>query len=183
MRRGLVIFAVVNLVILSLLVCSVFTLLSLLVEDAAADAIHRAELPSPNSSLIETRPQVIPKIIHQTYKNETIPEVWREAQQSCVDLHPDYEYIVCSSPGACAHLPSRRENMALTNCLQLWTNEKSRDFIAAEYPWFLDTFDGYKYPIQRADSIRYFVLAHYGGTYIDLDDVSIFWDNIEIADF
>jgi mannosyltransferase OCH1-like enzyme len=52
---------------------------------------------------------------------------------------------------------------------QLWTNEKSREFIAAEYPWFLETFDGYKYPIQRADSIRYFVLAYYGGIYIDLD--------------
>jgi hypothetical protein len=51
-------------------------------------------LPSPNSSLIEHRPQIIPKIIHQTYKNETIPEVWVEAQQSCIDLHPDYEYIV-----------------------------------------------------------------------------------------
>jgi len=145
MRRGLLIFILVNLLILSFLIRSVSTLLSLLVEDAAADAIHRSELPSPNSSLIETRPQIIPKIIHQTYKNETIPEVWREAQKSCIDLHPDYEYI-------------------------LWTNEKSRDFIAAEYPWFLDTFDGYKYPIQRADSIRYFVLAHYGGTYIDLDD-------------
>jgi mannosyltransferase OCH1-like enzyme len=148
MRRGLLIFLLINLLILSLLVRSVSTLLSLLVEDAAADAIHRAELPSPNSSLIEQRPQIIPKIIHQTYKNETIPEVWVEAQQSCIDLHPDYEYI-------------------------LWTNEKSRDFIAAEYPWFLETFDGYKYPIQRADSIRYFVLAHYGGTYIDLDDVRI----------
>ncbi|CAG8165638.1 unnamed protein product [Penicillium salamii] len=149
MRRGLLIFLLVNLLILSLLVRSVSTLLSLLVEDAAADAIHRAELPSPNSSLIEQRPQIIPKIIHQTYKNETIPEVWVEAQQSCIDLHPDYEYI-------------------------LWTNEKSREFIAAEYPWFLDTFDGYNYPIQRADSIRYFVLAHYGGTYIDLDDVSYY---------
>lgn len=145
MRRGLFIFLLVNLIILSVLVRSVSTLLSLLVEDAAADAIHRAELPSPNSSLIEQRPQIIPKIIHQTYKNETIPEVWVEAQQSCIDLHPDYEYI-------------------------LWTNEKSREFIAAEYPWFLDTFDGYSYPIQRADSIRYFILAHFGGTYIDLDD-------------
>lgn len=145
MRRGVLIFLVVNLIILSFLVRSVFTLLALLVEDASADAIHRAELPSPNSSLIEQRPQIIPKIIHQTYKNETIPEVWREAQQSCIDLHPDYEYI-------------------------LWTNEKAREFIAHEYPWFLATFDGYKYPIQRADSIRYFVLAHYGGTYIDLDD-------------
>ncbi|KAL2828270.1 nucleotide-diphospho-sugar transferase [Aspergillus cavernicola] len=145
MRRGLLVFLVVNLLILTFLIRSVSTLLSLLLEDAAADAIHRAELPSPNSSLIEQRPQIIPKIIHQTYINESIPEVWQEAQQSCIDLHPDYEYI-------------------------LWTNEKSRNFIAAEYPWFLDTFDGYKYPIQRADSIRYFVLAHFGGTYIDLDD-------------
>lgn len=64
-------------------------------------------------------------------------------------------------------------DLQITNQFQLWTNEKSREFIAAEYPWFLETFDGYKYPIQRADSIRYFVLAHYGGTYIDLDDVGI----------
>ncbi len=48
----------------------------------------------------------------------------------------------------------------------------SRDFIADEYGWFLDTFDNYVYPIQRADAIRYFVLAHYGGFYIDLDTVS-----------
>lgn len=96
MRRGLLIFVLANLLILSFLVRSVSTLLSLLVEDAAADAIHRAELPSPNSSLIEQRPQIIPKIIHQTYKNETIPEVWVEAQRTCIDLHPDYEYIVCS---------------------------------------------------------------------------------------
>jgi mannosyltransferase OCH1-like enzyme len=39
------------------------------------------------------------------------------------------------------------------------------------YPWFLETFDGYPYPIQRADAIRYFVLHHFGGIYIDLDDV------------
>ena len=29
---------------------------------------------------------------------------------------------------------------------------------------------GYRHPIQRADAIRYFVLAHFGGVYIDLDD-------------
>lgn len=40
-----------------------------------------------------------------------------------------------------------------------------------EYPWFLETFDTYRFPIQRADAIRYFILAHYGGVYIDLDDV------------
>jgi mannosyltransferase OCH1-like enzyme len=55
---------------------------------------------------------------------------------------------------------------------QLWTDELSMEFIAREYPWFLETFQNYPYPIQRADAIRYFVLAHYGGIYIDLDDVS-----------
>lgn len=34
---------------------------------------------------------------------------------------------------------------------------------------FLPTFDGYPYNIQRADVIRYFVLHHYGGVYLDLD--------------
>ncbi|KAJ5217079.1 nucleotide-diphospho-sugar transferase [Penicillium chermesinum] len=144
MRRGLLIFALINILVLFFLVRSVSTLLSLLLEDAAADAIQSTELPSLNSSLIE-HPQLIPKIIHQTYKNGSIPEHWRNPQQSCIDLHPDYEYI-------------------------LWTDEKSRAFIAAQYPWFLKTFDNYAYPIQRADAIRYFVLAYYGGTYIDLDD-------------
>lgn len=51
----------------------------------------------------------------------------------------------------------------------LWTDAGSRDFIAENYPWFLDNFDSYTYPIQRADAIRYFVLHHYGGVYLDLD--------------
>ena len=124
---------------------SVSTLLGLLFEDASADAIHRSELPAPNSTLPNTRPTLIPKIIHQTYINSSIPERWVAAQQSCIDIHPDYEYI-------------------------LWTDEKSEEFIRKEYEWFLPTFTGYKHNIQRADSIRYFVLAHYGGVYIDLDD-------------
>ena len=51
----------------------------------------------------------------------------------------------------------------------LWTDASSREFIAEHYSWFLDTFDNYTYPIQRADAIRYFVLYHFGGVYIDLD--------------
>lgn len=51
----------------------------------------------------------------------------------------------------------------------LWTDNSSREFIAEFYPWFLDAFNDYTYPIQRADAIRYFVLHHYGGVYFDLD--------------
>ena len=94
MRRGVLLFIIANLLLVGFLVRSVFTLLTLLVEDAADDAIRRPDLPAANSSLLESRPQLIPKIIHQTYKNESIPEIWQVAAQSCKDLHPDYEYIV-----------------------------------------------------------------------------------------
>lgn len=146
MRRSLLVFIFVVVALLLFALHSVSTLLSLLIEDASADAIHRDELPPLNSTLPDKRPQLIPKIIHQTYINESIPQRWRAAQQSCIDLHsPDYEYI-------------------------LWTDAKAHDFIAKQYAWFLPTFEGYRHPIQRADAIRYFVLAHYGGVYIDLDD-------------
>lgn len=51
----------------------------------------------------------------------------------------------------------------------LWTDATARQFIAEKYPAFLPTFDGYEYNIQRADAIRYFVLHHFGGVYMDLD--------------
>lgn len=116
-------------------------LISLCLDDVKVDQIPSAQLqrdPRPGR-------QYIPKIIHHTWRNETIPEKWQAAYASCLDLHPEYTY-------------------------KLWTDEGSRDFIRREYPWFLRTFDSYKYPIQRADVIRYFVLYHYGGIYIDLDD-------------
>ncbi|MCJ1341103.1 hypothetical protein MMC09_006399 [Bachmanniomyces sp. S44760] len=145
MRRALLVFIIINVLIIAFLVRSVFTLLTLLIEDGAADAIHRGELPAPNSPLFD-HPRLIPKILHQTYKNESIPERWKEPHQQCQNLHAeDYEY-------------------------KLWTDETAREFIANEYPWFIETYDNYKFPIQRADTIRYFVLAHFGGVYLDLDD-------------
>ena len=95
MRRGLAFFLAINLSLIAFLVYQVSTLLTLLVEDASADAIHSVEIPAPNSPSIANMPQLIPKIIHQTYVNESTPEIWREAQQSCIDLHEDYEYRVC----------------------------------------------------------------------------------------
>jgi hypothetical protein len=108
MRRGVTIFILVTVVVLGFAVHSVWTLLGLLVASGREDAILRGELPAPNSGTISERPQLIPKILHQTYKNESIPEGWKGPQQSCLDLHPDYEY-------------------------KLWTDKKSREFVAAEY--------------------------------------------------
>ncbi|KAK4055239.1 hypothetical protein OIV83_000520 [Microbotryomycetes sp. JL201] len=109
--------------------------------DARAPALHRRF--SEPSAAPTLRPG-IPKIIHQTWKTNDVPDRWKSVRQTCIDLHPDYEYM-------------------------LWSDESSSEFIAKEYPWFLATFDSYTYPIQRADAIRYFVLHHYGGVYMDLD--------------
>ncbi|KAG5639264.1 hypothetical protein H0H81_004925 [Sphagnurus paluster] len=86
----------------------------------------------------------IPRILHQTWKTEVLPTRWKGISDACRAMMPDYEYM-------------------------LWTDASSREFIAKEYPWFLETFDNYTYPIQRADAIRYFILHYYGGVYLDLD--------------
>jgi mannosyltransferase OCH1-like enzyme len=109
MRRGTIIFLVINLVVIGFLLNAFSNLISLLFEDGASDAIHRAEIPAPGSDLIDNRTQLIPKIIHQTYINSSIPAQWKAGQQSCLDLHGDYEYKVCL-----IHLPrvsQKRENM------------------------------------------------------------------------
>ena len=112
--------------------------------------IHRATLS--NQSL-ENR--VIPKLIHHTWITEDIPSKWLYSYNECKQKYPDYEF-------------------------QLWTDTKSIEFIAKEYPEFLKTFDGYEHAIQRADAIRYFILYEHGGIYMDLDigcaDISL--DNL-----
>ncbi|KAK9453399.1 nucleotide-diphospho-sugar transferase [Dipodascopsis uninucleata] len=124
-----------------------FDYITLLFDPVSDNAIP-FEVPTINKETGKSqtrRPQIIPKIIHQTWKNETIPEKWKGTQESCISKHPDYEY-------------------------KLWTDESAREFIAENYTWFLDTYDSYTHNIMRADAIRYFVLHHFGGIYIDLDE-------------
>ena len=90
----------------------------------------------------------VPKIIHQTWKDSNVPLKWQAARQSCIDLHPDYEY-------------------------KLWTDASADAFIQGHYPDLATTYMKYPYVIQRADAIRYALLDHYGGIYIDLDIVCL----------
>jgi len=86
----------------------------------------------------------IPRIIHQTWKTVDIPEILSNMTETWKSLHPDWEYI-------------------------LWTDEMNREFISKNYSYFLPIYDNYTYNIQRADAVRYFILYHYGGLYVDLD--------------
>lgn len=145
MKKELKVIIWAHVVLVVYLLYLSFDLLTLISDDMFSDALLDVEInPSPNSPNLNKQ-AIIPKIIHQTYKTNDIPDIWKQGQQACINLHSDYQYI-------------------------LWTDEMARDFISKEFDWFLETWDNYMYPIQRADAIRYFVLYHYGGIYIDLDD-------------
>lgn len=89
----------------------------------------------------------IPKVLHQTWKDSQVPDEFSNYVASWKANHPDWEY-------------------------RLWTDVDNRHLIATHYTWFLDTYDAYPRPIQRADAARYFILHKYGGLYVDLDFLS-----------
>jgi hypothetical protein len=138
-------------------------------EQADVVAAHDANHP-------DTRQEVIPRVIHQIFHNwkdpgnTTLPPDWQKQRQTCIDLHEGWEIHVRDAP-----LNHYRHRMqvarALTNLsTQLWDESRSRQFLLDFYPWFVPTYDAYAYPVQRIDSLRYFLLFHHGGLYVDLDN-------------
>jgi mannosyltransferase OCH1-like enzyme len=87
---------------------------------------------------------MIPRMIHQSWKVEQVPDRWLAFQQSWRQHHPGYEY-------------------------RLWTDAANRAFVAETFPELLPVYDGYRHPISRADLTRYLVVCHFGGIYADLD--------------
>ncbi|KAJ9143685.1 Mannosyl phosphorylinositol ceramide synthase sur1 [Pleurostoma richardsiae] len=144
-RRVVVCLLLIDLIIVGLVVRSFEPLITLLRRN---EELFGSRLvlsrDAPHDADHHTGRHTIPRILHQTCANETIPEKWAAPQQSCKDTYSDFEY-------------------------KLWTDKSARDFISSEYPWFTETWDNYAFPIQRADAIRYFILYHFGGIYLDMD--------------
>lgn len=86
----------------------------------------------------------LPKIIHHQWKDEKIPDKYKQWHEAWYRLYPDYTHM-------------------------LWTDKSARELIQQHYSWFLKVYDSYPYNIQRADAARYFYLHHYGGVHVDLD--------------
>ena len=53
--------------------------------------------------------------------------------------------------------------------IKIWTLASGRELIANHHSWFLPLYDSYPQDRMRADALRYFLLATYGGTYADVD--------------
>ncbi|KAJ6032635.1 mannosyl phosphorylinositol ceramide synthase SUR1 [Penicillium herquei] len=86
----------------------------------------------------------IPRIIHRMWRNldSNTPAEWINASNSCLEQNPSYVQYA-------------------------WTDETAHQFIESHFPWFLSTYTDYRLPLQRIDALRYFLLCHFGGVYMD----------------
>ncbi|XWW97452.1 hypothetical protein V2A60_005434 [Cordyceps javanica] len=107
----------------------------------AADTINHC-----HATTNKTNPR-IPNIIHQ---------IWKDKDLST--------YPLTASSGT---WESRFEHSNYT--IKLWTEADIVTLVKTSYPWFLSTYESYKYNIQRADVARLMVVHHQGGVYADLD--------------
>jgi len=109
-------------------------------ESAAAKEPRSARMEPPRGE-----GTAIPRVIFQTWKvRQPLPANYQYWSNSFSALNPGYLRV-------------------------LWDDADNREFIAAEFPWFLPVYDSYPREIFRADMIRPFFLYIFGGIYVDLD--------------
>jgi len=84
----------------------------------------------------------VPRIVHQTWKDNNIP---------CTVL----EYVNSWKRGEFKY--------------RFYTDNALRSIISNHYPQYLKHYDGFGYNIERVDFARYAILNRYGGIYADLD--------------
>lgn len=136
-----------NICVLLLIASRFVCLLHLIHDRCPENMIEGSELKDIGSIPDDSRPDEIPKRIHQVFFNiekSAMPQAWQDGQASIKRMNPDYEYI-------------------------LWSADMAYELLEKHYSWFLPTFESYAYPVMKFDAIRYIILYHYGGIYIDLD--------------
>jgi len=118
----------------------------IILKNALAD--HKQPFNAPRDQ--QNSGKVIPPILHKMWKNSDVrsmPQVWYRTYKNCLRLHNNTKWRII-----------------------LWTDVSMRELVASkEYSWFLPIYDSYRYPIQRVDAARYFILHRYGGFYKDMD--------------
>jgi hypothetical protein len=87
---------------------------------------------------------MIPPIIHQTWKDDRIPDDLAAYGRSWNQFNPSWRRI-------------------------LWTDRMLLDFVEQDYPDLLELYCSYSNGVCRADAARYMLLHKFGGLYADID--------------
>lgn len=88
---------------------------------------------------------MIPKIIHQTWKTNNLPNDFKLWSNTWKILNPDYIY-------------------------KFYDDDDCLLFINNNYPEFINLYNNL-IPIQKSDVFRYLILHKYGGFYADMDTI------------
>ena len=86
----------------------------------------------------------IPRIIHQTWKSQTIPMRWQSAVDSVRRYHQGWAY-------------------------RLWTDGEMEEHVRQHQPELFPVYRDFEKNIMRADVFRYVLMHDLGGLYCDLD--------------
>jgi mannosyltransferase OCH1-like enzyme len=87
---------------------------------------------------------MIPKIIHQTYKDNNLPEIYKICQNQIKKLCKNYQY-------------------------NFYTDDDMNLFIKETFPEYYECFNSLPRKIMKIDMFRYFLMYKYGGWYLDMD--------------
>lgn len=93
----------------------------------------------------------IPKIIHQIYdsrEGNKISHKLIKISKTWEKNHSQWKYL-------------------------FWDQKAIDAFLEEHYPYYIAPYFHFKYPVQRWDSIRYLLVYHYGGLYVDMDYESL----------
>lgn len=91
---------------------------------------------------------MIPKIIHQTWRSDTLPSIFQSILDENKKVNGGFEFKLWS------HSPGKPD---------------IDNLIKEKYPDVYEIFIKAKYGVQKADIGRLALLHHYGGIYFDLD--------------
>jgi len=86
----------------------------------------------------------IPRIVHQLWKDETIPARWQGAVASVKRYHKGWDH-------------------------RLWTDDLMDRHVRTRHPDFYPIFAAFNRHIMRVDVFRYVLMHDFGGLYCDLD--------------
>ena len=87
---------------------------------------------------------MIPRILHQTWKDAAVPSTFLKYRETWKRFHPGWDF-------------------------KFWTDADLADFVASRCTTFGNLFHSYPSPIMRVDLGRYLILREFGGVYADLD--------------
>ncbi|KAI7336931.1 hypothetical protein KC315_g2567 [Hortaea werneckii] len=111
------------------------------------ELLYRYDPSPPKDATRPEGPESVPRIIHQIYlqegRNSSLNR-YSGALASCQKLHADWSHM-------------------------LWTDDNGTAFIRKHYPTIAPHYEHYAQSIQRANILRYALLDHFGGVYLDLD--------------